>query len=230
MHPSAGHNTTPKPNIHNNVMEITSRVHMPTSTAADAVTLEKADQSLVNHDSDPDVMESNHDLPARTMTEENTNEQTQSEKDDPATTAAREELRHTSISDRITPTSRVDPPNTEAEPEAEDKPMRERASTPNAEPSDAQDEEMRERLSSPKKKRGRDQDDDTGRELDDGDADKQGSASDGSVLNGNRTIRSGPEKKRPRDTSEDGENSKSVEKATGEKVHCLGQPLNPHQS
>lgn len=188
---------------------------MSSSAAADAVSPEKADQSPVIHASD--VMESNHDLPARTMAEEETKEQTQPEKDDPATTAAREELRHTSISDRITPTSRVKPPNAEAEPESEDKQMKERASTPDAEPSDAQDEEMRERLSSPKKKRGRDQDDDT-RELDDGDADKQGSAADGSVLNGNRTIRSGPEKKRPRDTSEDEELSKSAEKGKGEKV------------
>jgi hypothetical protein len=204
-------------------MGITSHIAMPSSAAADAVAPEKADQSLVNQDPDPDVMESNHDLPARTMADEDKKEQTQLEKDDPATTAAREELKHTSISDRITPTSRVEPPNTEAEPEAEDKPMEERANTPDAEPSDAQDEEMRERLSSPKKKRGRDQDDDTGRELDDGDGDKQGSAADGSVLNGNRTIRSGPEKKRPRDTSEDEELSKAAEKAAGEKVRCLGQ-------
>jgi hypothetical protein len=190
---------------------------MSSSAAADAVAPEKVDQSPINQASEPDVMESNHDLPARTMAEEDKKEQTQLEKDDPATTAAREELKHTTISDRITKTRRVEPASTKAEPEAEDKPMEERAITPDAEPSEAQDEEMRERLSSPKKKRGRDQDDDT-RELDGGNADEQGSAADGSVLNGNRTIRSGPEKKRPRDTSEEEELPRSAEEAQGEKV------------
>jgi hypothetical protein len=192
---------------------------MSSSAAADSVAPEKPDQLTMNHESEPDVMESNHDLPARTMADEDKKEQSHAEKDDPATTAAREELKHTTISDRIAP-SRVEPTNTEAEPEGEDKQMKERTSTPEAEPSDAQDEEMRERLSSPKKKRGRDQDDDT-KELDDGNVDEQGSTADGSVLNGNRTIRSGPEKKRPRDTSEEGELSKSAEKAVGEKVWCL---------
>jgi hypothetical protein len=197
---------------------------MSSSAAADAVAPEKPDQLPVNYESEPDVMESNHDLPARTMAEEDKNEQAHTEKDDPATTAAREELKHTSISDRISP-SRVELVNTEAEPEGEDKQMKERASTPEAEPSDAHDEEMREKLSSPKKKRGRDQDDDT-RELDDGNGDEQGSTADGSVLNGNRTIRSGPEKKRPRDTSEDEGLSKSAEKAVGEKVwRPLQDPL-----
>jgi hypothetical protein len=201
---------------------------MSSSAAADAVPPEKPDQLPLNDESEPDVMESNHDLPARTMAEEDKKEQAHTERDDPATTAAREELKHTTISDRITP-SRVGPANTEAEPEGEDKQMKERMSTPDAEPSDAQDEEMRERLSSPKKKRGRDQDDDI-RELDDGNADEQGSIADGSVLNGNRTIRSGPEKKRPRDTSEEGELSKSADKAGGETVWRLWPtPFEPHK-
>jgi hypothetical protein len=190
---------------------------MSSSAAADAVASERGDESAVNHAPEPDVMESNHDLPARTMAEEDKKEHAQLEKDDPATTAAREELRHTTISDRITATDHIGIANTKAEPEAEDKPMEERASTPDAEPSDAQDEEMREKLSSPKKKRGRDQDDDS-RESEGGNADEPGSAADGSVLNGNRTIRSEPEKKRPRDTSEDEEPSKSVEKAKEDQV------------
>lgn len=194
---------------------------MSSSAVADVVAPENPDQSPVDHDSDPDVMESNHDLPARTMVGEDKKVQTHAEKDDPATTAAREELKHTSISDRITPTTLVEPAGTEAEPEAEDKQMQERTSTPDAEPSDAQDEEMRERLSSPKKKRGRDQDDDT-RELEEGNTDVQGSAADGSVLNGNRTIRSGPEKKRPRDTSEEEGLSKTAEKPVVDKVGLVG--------
>jgi hypothetical protein len=201
---------------------------MSSSAAADAVAPQRPDQLPLNHESnEPDVMQSNHDLPARTVVDEDKNEQAHAEKDDPATTAAREELKHTSISDRISP-SRVEPLNTEAEPEGEDKQMKERVGTPELEPSDAQDEEMRERLSSPKKKRGRDQDDDT-RELDDGNTDVQGSAADGSGLNGNRTIRSGPEKKRPRDTSEDEGLSKNAEKATEEKVYCpWATPFEPH--
>ncbi|PMD23328.1 hypothetical protein NA56DRAFT_644221 [Hyaloscypha hepaticicola] len=196
---------------------------MSSSAAADAVAPKRPDQLPLNPESnEPDVMQSNQDLPARTMVDEDKNEQAHAEKDDPATTAAREELKHTSISDRISP-SRVEPLNTEAEPEGEDKQMKERVGTPELEPSDAQDEEMRERLSSPKKKRGRDQDDDT-RELDDGNTDVQGSAADGSGLNGNRTIRSGPEKKRPRDTSEEGL-SKSAEKATEEKADAVTNPV-----
>jgi len=189
---------------------------MSSSAAADAVAPEKGDQSPLIHTPEPDVMESNHDLPARTVADEDKKGHPQLEKDDPATTAAREELKHTTISDRIS-TTRVGLANAEAESEVEDKPMEERASTPDAEPSDAQDEEMKERLSSPKKKRGRDQDDDT-RELEGGSADEPGSAADGSVLNGNRTIRSGPEKKRPRDTSEEEEPAKSAEKAKEDKV------------
>jgi hypothetical protein len=188
---------------------------MSSTAAADAVPPENPDHLPVNQDSD--VMESNHDLPARTMADEEREEETHNEKDDPATMAASEELKHTSISDKVAATARVEPLSTEAEaePEGEDKQMGERVSTPDAEPSDVQDEEMRERISSPKKKRGRDQDDDT-RELEDGNPDEPGSSADGGGLNGNRTIRSGPEKKRPRDTSE--ELSKSAEKAAEAKV------------
>jgi hypothetical protein len=185
---------------------------MSSTAAADAVPPENPDQLPMNSESD--VMESNHDLPARTMAQED-KEQKHTEKDDPATMAASEELKHTSISDKIATTTRVEAPSTEAEAEGEDKQMGERVGTPDAEPSEAQDEEMRERLSSPKKKRGRDQDDDT-KELDSGNPDEAGSSADGSGLNGNRTIRSEPEKKRPRDTSE--ELSKSAEKAAGAKV------------
>jgi hypothetical protein len=113
---------------------------MSSTAAADAVPPENPDQLPVNHESD--VMESNHDLPARTMAEEDKKEQIHSEKDDPATMAASEELKHTSISDKIATTARVEPASTtEAELEGEDKQMEERVSTPDAEPSDAQDED-----------------------------------------------------------------------------------------
>lgn len=151
-------------------------------------------------------MESNHDLPARTMAlaEDERHEHGDAHKDDPATMAASEELKHTTISDNTATKSRVLEPA--VEPAGEDKVMEEtpKAGTPDLEPSEAQDEEMRERLSSPKKKRGRDQDeDDDTKNIGDDNVDEPGSSADGSVVNGSRTMRSEPEKKRPRDTSEE---------------------------
>ncbi|KAH7313120.1 hypothetical protein BKA65DRAFT_467537 [Rhexocercosporidium sp. MPI-PUGE-AT-0058] len=164
-----------------------------------------------NSKSNPDVMESNHDLPARTMAmaEDERHEHGDAHKDDPATMAASEELKHTTISDKTSTKSRVQGPA--SEPTGEDKVMEEtpKAGTPDLEPTEVQDEEMRERLSSPKKKRGRDQDDDT-RDFGEDNVDEPGSSADGSVINGGRTTRSEPEKKRPRDTSE--ELPKSAEK------------------
>lgn len=171
-----------------------------------------------NNTNDKNTMESNHDLPARTHREdESRHEQTQPARDDPATAGASEELKRTTISDKATnlPASSTEPLPSGANDHhnGEDKEMGENAksSTPEpAEPTDAQDEEMRERLSSPKKKRGRDQD-----QADD-DGEDQTSSADGSV-DGNRTTRSEPEKKRrPRDTSEDF--TKTAEKAEGAKV------------
>ncbi|KAJ5052314.1 uncharacterized protein L3040_002067 [Drepanopeziza brunnea f. sp. 'multigermtubi'] len=159
--------------------------------------------------------EPNPDLPARTivMAGDKRHEQTSSHKEDPATMAASEELKHTTISDKAAAPRVHDPADV---PAAEDKVMQENAkvSTPEleaeAEHADSQDEDLRERLSSPKKKRGRDADEDAQDSGDD--VDEPGSSADGSVANGNRMTRSGPEKKRPRDTSE--ELSKSAEKST----------------
>jgi hypothetical protein len=133
----------------------------------------------------------NHALPARSPTAEENNDQSQT--DDAATMAASEELRHTTISDRVNPT---------AQPEArealgEDKEMGElvKARTP-------EHDELRARISSPKKKRGRDFDDDP-RDAGGDETGQNGSAIDGGAVNPSRTIRSEPEKKRPRDTSEE---------------------------
>ncbi|TVY93661.1 Nucleoporin [Lachnellula willkommii] len=172
------------------------------SSTADASTATEQSHSS-NHP--PDVMP----LPARTMADAQSDHTTTPSKDDPATMAASEELKHTTISDKVLPTS----PKEQAQHVAgEDKTMKEtvKEGTPEADLTDAQDEEMRERISSPKKKRGRDQDEET-RELDNN-LDEPGSSADGSVLNGSRTTRLGPEKKRPRDTSEDYTNA--TEKAT----------------
>ena len=173
---------------------------MSSSAAADLLPSDNIHKTEeLNHQSD--VMESNHDLPARSMTDE---ERRQIQKEDPATMAASEELKHTSISDKITTQSHAQSKSTKTELAGEDKEMgeTEKASTPEPEHTDTQDEEMIERLSSPKKKRGRDQDEET-RDLEGDNPDEPGSSADGSFVNGNRTTRLGPEKKRPRDTSED---------------------------
>ncbi|KAK0102190.1 hypothetical protein ONS95_001014 [Cadophora gregata] len=158
-------------------------------------------------------MESNHDLPARTMTlaEDERHEHGDAHKDDPATMAASEELKHTTISDNTATKPRVQEPA--VEPAAEDKVMggTPKPGTPDLESSEAQDEEMRERISSPKKKRGRDQDEDEDtKNIGEDNVDEPASSADGSAINGSRTTRSEPEKKRPRDTSE--ELPKSAEK------------------
>lgn len=147
---------------------------------------------LKSANSKSDMIEENHNSPAPTSTTEGENDNSQ--KDDAATMAASEELKHTSISDKL-------PLPTETQ--AEDKNMSgtDKETTPEAESIDAQDEEMRDRVSSPKKKRGRDQDDDTNQAEDDSGR-NDGITSEGS-LNGSRTMRSGPEKKRPRDTSQE---------------------------
>jgi len=139
------------------------------------------------------------------MAEDQRHDHTHTQKEDPATVAASEELKHTTISDKATTIAPAPSVPTAILAELEDqhdKLMEEKATTPDPEPTDAQDEEMRERLSSPKKKRGRDQDDDI-KELEDDRGDEPGSSADGSVVNGGRTMRLGPEKKRPRDGSED---------------------------
>ncbi|KAG9231728.1 hypothetical protein BJ875DRAFT_106914 [Amylocarpus encephaloides] len=172
-----------------------------TSADAEFASSNTTEQTKIpNHKAD--VIESTHDLPARTMTEGDQYEQKDTQ-EDAATTAASEELKHTTISDNVSSGPKKDRSIVEAEATEQDKEMSEpvKDSTPEADPSDIQDEEMRERISSPKKKRGRDQDDD-GKELQDSLANSPGSA-DGSALNGNRTTRSEPEKKRPRDTSEE---------------------------
>lgn len=147
-----------------------------------------------------DVIESNHDLPARTSIEEARS----APKEDPATMAASEELKHTTISDRIMPSSQRESQaqSGQAEAATPDKEMGGAVEkrTPEIEATIMQDEEMKERLSSPKKKRGRDQDDDT-KDLGDRLLTKPGSAAD--TINGSRTTRLEPEKKRPRDASED---------------------------
>jgi hypothetical protein len=79
---------------------------------------------------------------------------------------------------------------------------------------------MIERLSSPKKKRGRDQDEEA-RDLEDNNPDEPGSSADGSIVNGSRTTRLGPEKKRPRDTSEDPSKTAEIPEAKVRLISCV---------
>lgn len=120
--------------------------------------------------------------------------------DDPATVAASEELKHTSISEKSVTLPTTE--NAEPAPQEVEGSKKESSTTPDLAPADVSDEEMRERLSSPKKKRGRDQDDDGAALRDEVVDDKTRSVSGGTV-NGNRPPGVEPQKKRVRDGSED---------------------------
>jgi hypothetical protein len=126
--------------------------------------------------------------------------------EDPATQAASENLKHASISEKEPSEGIGASDSKESDSTAPEKIEEEsaRPMTPDpAEPSDAQDEEMKERISSPKKKRGREQDDEP-RDLEAaGSVEEVGSSPNGSAINGGRTTRLAPEKKRHRDASVD---------------------------
>ena len=157
-----------------------------------------------------EITEANHYLPAGTSEDTKEGSRQHPEKDDPATMAASEELKHTTISDNVLPGQG----SASVGDAKADKDMKgtAKAQTPEMEASNVRDEEMREQVSSPKKKRGRDNDDDAKESF-------TGSETL-SVVNG-RTARLEPEKKRPRDTSV--ESTKSSEKSASPKViaRCL---------
>lgn len=188
---------------------------MSSTTSADIAPFATGGQKEEVAIHEADVIESNHHLPARTMAQGgDRRDQKDVPAEDAATTAASEELKHTTISDKVLPVSKSSEESTAVESEAtgEDKDMNETIKdiTPEADSTGVQDEEMRERITSPKKKRGRDQDEDA-KDLEESSAEAPGSA-DGSAPNGSsRTMRDGPEKKRPRDTSEDYTNAAGEE-------------------
>lgn len=198
---------------------------MSSAAEADTTPPKDSDQAKLTN-RQPDKMDSNHDdMPAQSVNE--TDNHTIAEKDDPATTAASEELKHTTISDKVPVASNLKPTATRLELAVEDKNVKEtvKESTPEPEPTDAQDEEMKEKLSSPKKKRGRDTYDES-KELEGGSVDDAGPSADGSAANASRLEREGPEKKRPRDTSEDP--LKVTEKAAEVKVCASRLPAQSH--
>lgn len=178
----------------------------------------------MNHERE--MLETNHNLPARTMADED--RARHDDKDDAATMATSKELEQTTISDRVDvasekPTSSerhedVDEEGDKEMPEPEA--VKPQTPEPSAPETVEVDEDMRDRISSPKKKRGRDQDDDA-RDVESVEAGETASSVEG-VLNGSRTMRSGPEKKRPRDTSLE---LTKPEKSESEKVcFCLARP------
>jgi hypothetical protein len=193
---------------------------MSEPATADPIPLKDSEQTAtfatsMNHQSD--AMYSNHNLPARSLAEDDKHNTT--EKDDAATMAASEELKHTTISDKVH-VSALEPSATRLEPAGGEDKMQEsvKDTTPDVEPTDTQEEEMKEKLTSPKKKRGRDTYDES-KELEGDNIDETGSSADGSAVNGSRSEREGPEKKRHRDTSEDP--AKIAEKAVEVKVSDL---------
>ncbi|PQE14275.1 DEAD DEAH box helicase protein [Rutstroemia sp. NJR-2017a BVV2] len=177
-----------------------------------------------------DVIGANHNSPAPTSTTE-PDPRDGSQTDDAATMAASEELKHTTISEKSQIPSGEDQQHVETQVVPEDKEMSgtDKDTTPEAEPTDAQNTEMKERISSPKKKRGRDQDDDTAQPENDstGNAD---AAREGGSSNGNRTMRTGPEKKRPRDTSEDPSRLVEKDSALAKEISTAAEPSKTTQS
>jgi hypothetical protein len=179
--------------------DLQSTLIMTVKASADSDPQSDHQEEILNQE---ETTEANHDLPARIAEYQDDGPPHDQHSDDPATAAASEELKHTTISDKVNTALERESVTKDTRPVVEDKVMEEppKASTPEPDTSEVNDHEMRERISSPKKKRGRDFEDD----IKDVEGDDSGhrSSSDGGPI-GSRTIRSEPEKKRPRDTSED---------------------------
>ena len=158
-----------------------------------------------------DSATTNHDMPARSAAEDEIQRPTDT--DDAATMAASEELRHTTISDRANSTAEQRGSEPDAAPLGGDEEMDKhaRSNTP-------EHDKLKESLSSPKKKRGRDFEDDM-RDMGEFDTCEKGSATVSGTVNISRTSRSEPEKKRPRDTSE--ETTTATKEAATAKVSLI---------
>lgn len=163
-------------------------------------------------------MTSNHASPEQVVSDE-TNSHNETVKEDPATSAASEELKQTTISDNAFLDSNSKSTTTGIGPIDKDMKEAVKDNTPEPLTTDSQDEEMKERVSSPKKKRARDTYDES-KELESGGANHT-DLSDGSA-SGSGLEREGPEKKRPRDTS--AEAAEITERATKGKVRPINAP------
>ncbi|KAI0175802.1 hypothetical protein GGR52DRAFT_330753 [Hypoxylon sp. FL1284] len=121
--------------------------------------------------------------------------------EDPDTAAARKELRQTAISEKpnLAPTMSTAEAHPAPNATATDKPSS-KGATPDRDSVSSQNDDLREQVSSPKKKRARDEEDEPQGSSSDANRDVSPIGSDaGTSLD--RTDRSEPEKKRPRDVS-----------------------------
>ncbi len=148
-----------------------------------------------------------HDDPTQDQPESHKPVEDNQEKDDPATTAARENLKHATISDKepLDTTEEVQDSTTkDAVGGTSDKIVTRsmKAATPEpVEPNDVPNAEMIDHIASPKKKRGREQYDET-QNIEEGDKGEGDAAlSNGSTVQGRTST--GPERKRHRDASEE---------------------------
>lgn len=173
---------------------------MSPPAAAESATMEPSSTRADEHSSD---MESSILQEQKTASKRSYDSD---DKEDAATQAASENLKHTTISDKDPEEDTDVSGMIETDLPTQDKldvGTVKRMTPEPKEPSDAQDEEMKERVSSPKKKRGREQDDEA-RDLEAaGSSEESGITSNGSAINGGRTTSSAPVKKRHRDTSVD---------------------------
>jgi hypothetical protein len=174
---------------------------MPSNASADATRTESQLKHPEDHSSDVEDNDGSQQRVGHKRSYERNDKE-----EDPATQAASENLRQTTISDKepvestdATVMSDVDQPSANREDEQPGNRMTPEATVP----TDAQDEEMKERVSSPKKKRGREQDDEPRDPEAADDTEEIGGSPNGAAVNGGRTTRLAPEKKRHRDQSVD---------------------------
>ncbi|KAL2267488.1 hypothetical protein VTJ83DRAFT_4765 [Remersonia thermophila] len=153
-------------------------------------------------------------------------------KEDAETTAARRELKQTSISEKTASGAVRRPQDDDKSGSDDDAPKRKKVArglTPPTALNAGRDEDLKEQVSSPKKKRAHDELDETKDAADapaEGSADK--AAGDGAAPAGSqsRTDRSEPEKKRPRDRQA----SASVVQSGKEEVEPLSASASPRSS
>lgn len=125
-----------------------------------------------------------------------------SDKEDGTTTPPTKTLKQTTISDKQDIDTSGSREGEEADLPTDTETGTILATTKTSKTADVDDEDMREQIASPKKKRGREIDDDAGQDV--GEevlSEEESTSTNTSVVNGGRTTRSAPEKKRPRDTS-----------------------------
>ncbi|KAK3306613.1 uncharacterized protein B0T15DRAFT_147093 [Chaetomium strumarium] len=139
-------------------------------------------------------------------------------KEDAETTAARRELKQTTISEKDGPVQLSQDDKSASEDDAPQDKASARRITPDISFGPPQDEDMKEEVSSPKKKRARDELDEN-RDVAEAPLDGKTPGKSSATIAKSRTDRSEPEKKRPRDRQE--QSGKEVVKAPAQPHHAL---------